>query len=191
MHGHHEQEDLEIIQYLAKSNLHLTYIVDRLLKDRDKPRAFALTANYITLDPSGNLLINNSNQPQKMPQTINVLPAQNTVPAQLVPVAADNTTVEPITTLQPGSEVYTAVDQATGTTSTVATVAPVAGGAEGQFAVTRIAGQSGIVLVSYKALSADGKTTLTNVGGTPDIFNFQGQPTGVAAALTATYGSPS
>ena len=126
-----------------------------------------------------------------MAQTITVLGTQNTVPGQLVPVAADNVTVEPISTIQAGSEVYTVVDQATGTTSTVATVAAVPGGAEGQFAVTRITGQSGTVLVSYKALAVDGVTSITNVGGTPDTIIFQGNPTGVAAALTATFGTPS
>lgn len=184
MFGNHEKQQLEIIQELAKNNSHLTNIVDRLLKEREKPNAFALQANYLTVDPSGNIIFNTSKKPQ-MPQSITVLPAQNTVPGQLVPVASDNTTVEPISTIQPGSELYTTSDP------TIATVAAVVGGPEGSFAVTRVAGKSGTVTVSYTALAADGVTKITNVGGIPDTFIFQGQPTGVAAALTASYGTPS
>jgi hypothetical protein len=152
--------------------------------------AKSLSADYFTIQ-NGDILIINSKTSNQMAQTVTVLGTQNTLPGQIVPVAADNVTVEPISTIQAGSEAYTVVDQATGQTSLVATVAAVAGGAEGQFAVSRIGTQSGTVLVSYTALAADGVTTITNVGGVPDTIIFQGQPTGVAAALTAQYGQAS
>lgn len=122
-----------------------------------------------------------------MAQTITVLPAQNTVPGQLVPVASDLITIEPITTINAASEVYTLIDQATGTTSTVATVTALPS-PEGAFLVSRILGQSGTVVLNYTAITPAG-LTITNVGGIGDTFIFQGQPTGVAAALTATFGT--
>jgi hypothetical protein len=189
--GNNEKEELSIIEQLLCNEKRLLDIIEReqslvwYLTHKNEPsKAAALTAQYS--------LINSSNKiKSKMAQTITVLGSQNTVPGQIVPVAADNVTVEPISSIQAGSEAYVVVDQSTGTTSLVATVAAVAGGAEGQFAVTRIGTQSGTVLVSYTALAADGVTSITNVGGVPDTIIFQGQPTGVAAALTAQYGTAS
>src|SRR6202021_3190413 len=63
------------------------------------PHSTALKANYLTVDKSGNIIFHNSNN-NLMAQTITVLGTQNTVPGQLVPVAADNVTVEPISTIQ-------------------------------------------------------------------------------------------
>lgn len=116
-----------------------------------------------------------------MPQTINVLAGQNTVPGQLVPVADDNTTIEPIETITAGSEVYTTSD------ISIATAAAVVGGAEGQFTINRVLGAQGTVTLFYTATTPDGRT-ITNIGGLPDTFNFQGQPTGIASALTANFG---
>jgi hypothetical protein len=180
-----EKEEFRIIERLIG-------IIENLTRQTNNPpKAAALKASYITVDKSGNIIFNNTNSNSMAAQNVTVLGTQNTVPGQIVPVAADGVTVEPITSITAGSEAYTVVDQATNATSTVATVAPVAGGSEGQFAVTRIAGQSGVVLVSYTALAADGVTKITNAGGTPDVITFQGNPTGIAAALTASYGTPS
>src|SRR5580692_1216531 len=157
-----------ITESLLSKALHiiaeLTSMVNRLLPRQHIPTAAALRACYIT---QGNREAHKNKLMAS--QTITVLSTQNTVPGQIVPVAIAGVTVEPITTINAGSELYTVVDQSTGTTSTVATVAPVSGGAEGQFAVVRITGQS---------------------GGVGDTIIFQGQPTGVASALTATYGTP-
>lgn len=171
-----EKEELRIIERLV-------CIVDRLTERQPSPTK-GLSANYITVDPSGNLIFNIKNSNSMAAQTITVLPSQNTVPGQIVPVAADGVTVEPISTINAGSEVYTSSNPA------IATVAAVPGGSEGQFAVTRVSGQSGTVVITYTAVNTAG-TTITNAGGVGDTFVFQGQPTGVAAALTATYGTPS
>lgn len=181
-----EKEELEIIEALVEQNTLALKIIDKLTIPLNAPNAAALKAIYSIATKTGDIQIFNSNKINSiMAQTITVLPGQNTVPGQLVPVASDNTTVEPISTITAGSEVYTSSDP------TIATVAAVTGGTEGQFAVTRVAGKSGTITVSYTALAIDGTTTITNVGGTPDTFIFRGQPTGVAAALTATYGTPS
>jgi hypothetical protein len=181
-----EKEEFNIIERLLS-------IIENLTRPAQKPpKATALKANYITVDKSGNLIFNNSTTNSMAAQNVNVLGTQNTVPGQLVPVLADGVTPLPISSIQAGSEAYSAVDQATGNPSLIATVAPVSGGSEGQYAVTRIAGQAGVVLISYKALAADGVTIITNAGGTPDVITFQpAGATGPAAALTATYGSPS
>ena len=147
-------------------------------------RAKFLKASYYTVDQSGNIIFNISNSNSMAAQTITVLPGQNTVPGQIVPVAADGVTKEPISTINAGSEVYTSSNPS------IATVAAVPGGSEGQFAVTRVAGQSGTVVITYTAVNTAG-TTITNAGGVGDTFIFQGQPSGVAAALTASYGNPS
>jgi hypothetical protein len=166
--------------------------IERLTRKKEPPKASALRANYLTVDSAGNIIFNTSITNSMAAQNVNVLGTQNTVPGQLVPVLADGVTPLPISSIQAGSEAYTANDQATGTASLIATVAPVPGGSEGQYAVTRIAGQAGVVLISYKALAADGVTSITNQGGTPDVITFQpAGATGPAAALTATYGSPS
>jgi hypothetical protein len=175
-----EKEDIKIIDRLLG-------IVENLTSSGKKsPESVAksLKASYYTVDKSGNIIFNISNTNSMAAQTITVLPNQNTVPGQIVPVAADGVTVEPISAINAGSEVYTSSNPA------IATVAAVPGGSEGQFAVTRVSGQSGTVVVTYTAVNTAG-TTITNAGGVGDTFIFQGQPTGVAAALTATYGSPS
>jgi len=169
-----EKSEFSVIDKLLQIILNLTGA---------KP-AKSLRANYWVVDKSGNLIFNTSKSNSMAAQTITVLPNQNTVPGQLVPVAADGVTVEPISSINAGSEVYTSSNTA------VATVAPVVGGSEGQFAVTRVSGQSGTVVVTYTAVTTAG-ATITNAGGVGDTFVFQGQPTGVAAALTATYGTPS
>lgn len=180
-----EKTELEIIKLQAE-------IIRDLTRTKALPQAAALRANYITIDPSGNIIFNTSTTNSMAAQNVNVLGNQNTVPGQIVPVAADGVTVLPISSIQAGSEAYTATDQATGTTSVIATVGAVPGGTEGQFAVTRIAGQAGVVLISKKALAADGVTSITDQGGTPDVITFQPvESTGPATALTATYGAPS
>ena len=187
-----QEKELEIIKIQAE-------IIRDLTRQKELPKATALRANYITTDSSGNLIFNNTSTTNSMAaQNVNVLGNQNTVPGQIVPLAADLATVLPFSSIQAGSEAYTAVDQATGTTSVIATVGPTPGGSEGQFTVTRISGQAGVVLVSYTALAADGVTKITNApaapGGAPvpDTITFQPvTATGPAAALSATYGSPS
>ena len=119
-----------------------------------------------------------------MAQTITLLAGQNTLPGQIVPVASDNVTVEPISTINAGSEVYTSSD------TSIATVAADPSGVEGAFIVSRVPNAVGTIQLTYSATTPDGKT-VTNVGGTPDTIIFQGQPTDVASALTATYGTPS
>lgn len=169
------KEDYEIVE---------TWTRERILHHKHHHGPKTLRAIYETVDASGNIVFDNLNNNSMAAQTITVLPNQNTVPGQLVPVAADGVTVEPISTINAGSEVYTSSNPA------VATVAAVTGGTEGQFAVTRVAGQSGTVVITYAAVNTAG-TTITNAGGVGDTFIFQGQPTGVAAALTATFGTPS
>jgi hypothetical protein len=190
-----EKEEFNIIERLLS-------IIENLTRPAHKPpKATALKANYITVDKSGNLIFNNSTTNSMAAQNVTVSSSQNSVPGQIVPVAADLVTVLPISSIQPGSETYSVVDQATGATSTIATATAVPGGSEGQYTVNRISGQGGVVLVSYNALAADGVTKLTNAPATPggapvpDVITFQGTGTGtgstVAAALTATYGTPS
>lgn len=111
-------------------------------------------------------------------QTITVLDGQNNVPGQLIPLAADGVTQEPISTINAGSEAYTSSD------TTIATVAPVAG-TEGAFLVTRVPGAVGNVTISYTAVNTAG----TTISGS-DNFVFQGPLTGLAQSLTASYGTP-
>jgi hypothetical protein len=170
--------ELRVIEQLVEVVDRLTRTIDRLLSHPPTPLATSLRANYPTIA---------KNQTAKtidfMAQTITILGTQNTVPGQLTPIAADGVTVEPITTIQPGSEVYTL--SPTG----IATVAPVTG-TEGAFTVTRVSGQSGTVTLMYTAVNTAG-TTITNTNGTPDTFVFQGAQTLVASSLAATYGSVS
>lgn len=119
---------------------------------------------------------------QGIHMTITVPFVANTIPGQLVPLAIDGVTTEPITTITAGSEVYTSSD------TTVATVAPNTAAGEGAFTVSRVAGASGTVVINYTATNTDG-VTITNPTG--DSFIFLGQPTGLAQSLSATYGTPS
>lgn len=111
---------------------------------------------------------------------ITILSTQNSIPGQLVPLAADGVTVEPISTITAGSEAYTSSDQ------TVATVAAANDVAEGAFVVTRVPGASGTVVINYTATNTDG-VTITSLTG--DTFTFLGQPQGLAQSLSATYGA--
>lgn len=141
-----------------------------------------LTANYYTVSKSGDIIFNKSNNNQ-MGQTIQVGASQNSVPGQLIGLAADGVTQEPLSGLQPGSEVYTTSD------ATIATISPVSGGAEGQYTVDRVAGASGSVQVGYSATLADG-TTIVNGPAGGDTIVFAGQPTGVISSLSSIYGAP-
>lgn len=171
-----EKEELRIIEKLVD-------IIDRLTREQEQAVSHSLSATYWTIDPSGNIIFNTKKSNSMAAQTITLLPNQNTVPGQLVPLASDGVTVEPISTINAGSEVYTSSNPA------IATVAPVPGGSEGQFAVTRVPGQSGSVVITYTAVNTAG-TTITNAGGVGDTFIFQGVASGIAAALTATFGTP-
>lgn len=113
------------------------------------------------------------------PQSITVLDGQNNVAGQLVPLAADGVTVEPIDTIKAGSELYTSSD------TTVATVAADPSGVEGAFIVSRVTGATGNVTVSYTAVNTAG----TTISGS-DNFTFQGPLTGLAQSLSATYSAP-
>lgn len=113
------------------------------------------------------------------PQAITVLDGQNNVAGQLVPLAADGVTVEPIDTITAGSEAYTSSDP------TVATVAADPSGVEGAFIVSRVTGATGNVTVSYTAKNTAG----TTISGS-DNFTFQGPLTGLAQSLSATYSAP-
>lgn len=112
------------------------------------------------------------------PQSVTVLDGQNKVPGQLIPLAADGVTQEPIETINAGSEVYTSSD------TTVATVAADPS-AEGAFVVTRVPGATGNVTISYTAVNTAG----TIISGS-DNFTFQGPLTGLAQSLSAQYGAP-
>ena len=162
--------------------------IDRLIFCRCHAhgRARSLGAIYYTVSDSGDIIINDLNK-HKMAkkkalallQTITVLFGQNTVPGQLVPLADDGVTVEPIDTIQTRTEVYTSSDPS------VATVAADTSGVEGAFVVQRVSGAAGPVTISYKATNAQGVTIQGQ-----DNFIFLGAPTGIAASLTATYGQP-
>lgn len=181
--GTKEAAFIKIIQSLATS-------VEALIQERfehkchchyPKPvKSKSLTAIYAVVTDSSDIqLIFSNKKNNEMPQTITVLDGQNNVPGQLVPLAADGVTTEPISTINAGSEVYTSSD------STIATVAPVASGPEGSFLVTRVPGAVGNVTISYTAVNTAGVT----ISGS-DNFIFQGPTTGVAASLTANYGTP-
>lgn len=166
------EEQVEIIYRQSET-------IDHLVRHPPPPRlpiAKSLRANYPTIA---------KNQVSKtsdfMAQTITVLGTQNSLPGQLTPIAADGVTVEPITTIQPGTEVYTP------TPTGIATVTPVAG-TEGAYTVDRISGQSGTVALMYTALNTAG-VTITNTDGVPDSIIFLPSPTGVAASLASTFGS--
>ena len=105
---------------------------------------------------------------------------QNTVVAQLVPVAADGVTPEAITTINPGSEVYTSSDP------TIATVAATPGGTEGQYTISRVTGASGTVSITYTAVRTSDGATITNFNNQPDVYIFLGQTTDQPTALTST-----
>lgn len=175
-----EKEQLQIIDEQAKSIRELVHIVDNLLSPKTAAAPAFLGASYITLDSSNNFVYSNLKN-IKMAQTINILSTQNTVAGQITPVAADGITVEPITTINPGSEIYTISDP------TIATVAPISGGTEGQFSVVRVSGKSGTVTFLYTAVRASDGAIITNFSGIPDTFIFQGTSTGVASALSAVY----
>jgi hypothetical protein len=179
--GTKEAAFIKIIQSLATS-------VEALIQERlehkchchypKQGKAKHLTAVYAVVTDSSDIqLIFSNKNSNEMPQTITVLDGQNNVPGQLVPLAADGVTIEPISTINAGSESYTSSDPS------IATAAPVAGGPEGSFLVTRVPGAIGNVAISYTAVNTDG----TTISGS-DNFVFQGPSTGVAASLTATYG---
>lgn len=154
----------------------------RNLTNKSDPTS--LRATYIGLDSKNNFVFYNLKS-NKMAQTIVVPFGKNTVAGQIVPEKKDGVTTEPITSINPGSEVYTSSDP------TIATAAAVTGGAEGQFTVTRVSGATGSVTVLYTAVRAVDGATITNLGGVGDTFQFQGEPDGTPDALTATYSSPS
>lgn len=173
-----ERLELRIIEQLTQANLRLTELVARLTPIPVIPIARSLRSTYTIakdqLKQTNDLMA---------AQTITVLGTQNSVPGQLTPLAADGITVEPITTITPGSETYTL--SPTG----IATVATVTG-TEGAFVVTRVSGQSGTVTLMYTAVNTAG-TTITNTNGQPDTFIFQAPQSLVAASLAAVFGSPS
>jgi hypothetical protein len=177
-----ERQQWHLIERLADANCQILRILECLVCAKPQAEARSLAARYYLVTAEGDILITSENT-QTMAQTITVQPGQNHVPGQLIPLAADNVTVEPISTIQAGTEVYTSSDPS------IATVAAVAGGAEGQFTVDRVTGKSGTISVAYTAQNTDG-TTITNVGGVGDTFIFLGQATGLAQALTANYGAP-
>lgn len=175
-----EKEAFEIIDRLLHNESTLLHIVERLLpKESPSPTSWYLKSIYNIVTPSGDITFVNNKNSNMPAQTITVLDGQNNVPGQLVPLAADGTTVEPISTINAGSEVYASSNTA------VATVAPVSGGPEGSFLVTRVPGAIGSVTISYNATNTQG-TAITGF----DNFIFQGPLTGIAASLTATYGQP-
>lgn len=113
--------------------------------------------------------------------TITLNGSQSKVSGQLVPLAADSS-VQPITAIQAGSEAYSSTDE------TVCTVAADTS-AEGAFVVTRVGTAGGSATVGYKALNANGDT----ISGSDD-FVFEAvppPPPPLATSLTATYGTPS
>jgi hypothetical protein len=179
MHHHHHNKPPDPATIIALANLELAGIIDRLLRPEHN-RSRKLGAYYYVVTETKDIQLLND---YTMPQNIDVLDGQNTVPGQMVALAADGVTREPIGTLKPGSELFIVSD------STIATAALVAGGQEGQFAVTRVAGAKGSVTVVYTAVTTDGRT-ITNVDGIGDTFNFQGAQTNEAAELTADYGTP-
>lgn len=174
-----EKEAFEIIDRLLHNESTLLHIVERLLpKEPPSPKSWYLKSIYHVVTPSGDINFVN-NKKSNMPQTITVLDGQNNVPGQLVPLAADGVTIEPISTINAGSEVYTSSD------TTIATAAADPSGVEGAFIVTRVPGAAGNVSVSYTAVNTAG----TTISGS-DNFVFQGPATGIASSLTATYGQP-
>ena len=161
---------LEIIQVLTEIVKHLTHA--------EKP--VGLRSTTISLDASGNFVFSNLNSYNQMALNQTVAANQNTVVAQIVPVAADGVTPEAITTITAGSEVYTSSDP------TIATVAAVTGGAEGLYQVVRVPGASGVVSISYTAVRASDQVALTNFNSQPDVYTFLGQTTDQPTALTST-----
>jgi hypothetical protein len=181
MFGEDERKRLEHI--ISKQNDIIELLASKL------PSLFnatKLSASYYTTDDEGNIIIHPSISQM---QNISVGAGLNNLPGQLQPLAADNTPLD-ISSIKAGSEVYAVVDQATGLQSTIATVAPTPGGAEGQFTVSRIPGKSGVVLLTYAALAADGVTKITNVGGQPDVITFAASTAPSATQLSATFGQP-
>ena len=91
--------------------------------------------------------------------TLTFTGAQNSVVGQLVPTLAG--VDQPITAINAGSENYVSSDP------TIATVAS-NGTPEGQYTVTRVAGASGNITVSYTATNLEG----TTISGSDD-YVFQ------------------
>jgi|SRR6187402_154657 len=177
--SHLEKQEFELIEKLVGIVDRLTF--QELERERRKPKAHHLKAVYAIVTDSADIQLVYLNKTKiNMPQTITVLDGQNTVPGQLVPLAADNVTVEPISTINAGSELYTSSD------TTIATVAADPSGVEGAFIVSRVPGANGNATISYTATTPQG----TTISGS-DNFVFQGPSTGVATSLTATYGTPS
>jgi|ERR1700722_1742355 len=152
-----------------------------LNKHRHKHHAKSLSAEYYTVSKTGDIIINIKNK-NNMAQTIEVLSSQSTLPGQIIPLDASGNPL-PISTIVAGSELYTTSD------ATIATVAPVAGGSEGQFAVTRVAAAGGVVTIGYSATNLSG-ASITG-GGDTITFDAQVAPPATAESLTANYGSAS
>ncbi len=150
-------------------------IVAKLLRITHCPRAASLSSTLVT-EGSGIFIVRTKNN--FMAQTITVLAGQNTVTQQLTPIGADGVTVEPITTINAGSEIYTV------TPTGIATATALIGGAEGLYTVNRVAGQAGTVVVTYTAVNTAG-TLITNTNGVGDTYIFQGPLTGLAASLAS------
>lgn len=173
-----EKEAFEVIERLLSNENKLLHIVERLIpKEPPAPKSWYLKSVYNLVTPEGDIIFVN-NKKSTMPNTITVLDGQNVVPGQLIPLAADGVTQEPITTINAGSEVYTSSDTTIATVGTTNT-------AEGAFTVTRVPGAVGNVTISYTAVNTAG----TTISGS-DNFIFQGPTTGIAASLTASYGTP-
>src|SRR5580658_3020734 len=94
--NHEEKMELEIIKLQALA-------IERLTRQKEPLVATALRANYITIDTSGNIIFNTSTTNSMAAQNVTVTPTQNTVPGQIVPLAADLVTVLPISSITPGS----------------------------------------------------------------------------------------
>lgn len=171
----HREETL--VEKLIDTVDRLISIVINLLKRPCAPMAVSLSSKPITKRHHGNIFYHISNS-ITMAQTVTVLDGQNTVTQQLTPIAIDGVTVEPISTIQPVSEIYTV------TPTGIATAAAVPGGAEGLYTVNRVPGQTGQVVVTYTAVNSAG-TLITNTGGIGDTYIFQGPTTGVAASLSS------